>query len=102
MRDEGYDVYLYHSDEEDATDDGSDDLERGFPTVEEAKAYADQMVTSGQWGRAIVGVGENVVDLYDTNEGWLVPYKEDVPLPDVAPLGPRSRASGLAERLVAA
>ena len=28
--------------------------------------------------------------------------EEDVPLPHVAPLGPRCRASGLAERLVAA
>lgn len=67
--DEGFDVYLYHDASEEALEDGSDDLVRGFPFAHDAISYADAQVAAGRYARAIVGCGEKVYELYDTVHG---------------------------------
>lgn len=92
-----FDVYLYR----DATDEhvwqGADRLERGFGSMSEAIAFARRQVAEGQYARAIVAQGEDAYDVYDTARDEAL----HTALPDarVAPLGPRSRPSGLAGRL---
>lgn len=69
--DEGFDVYLYRDAADEALEDGSDELVRGFPSSSEARSYADHQVASGAWARAIVGRGERVHELYDSARGWI-------------------------------
>jgi hypothetical protein len=65
---EGFDVYLYRDGSAQAQSFGSDALERGYPSLGEARERAEQAVASGEWARAIVGEGENVYEHYDSGE----------------------------------
>jgi hypothetical protein len=90
-----YDVYLYHDASDDAQTWGSDEIFTDYPSRADAEAEANRFVQTGQFARAIVGYGDSVTEVYDT--GAIEPEE---PLPVVAPLGPRSRRSPLAERVL--